>query len=572
MDLQVELLVQLVGIGYAKRDSLPFERRMKTNELHWPAISLSNPQLWDTENPHLYTARVTLYDERGQEIDQACQRFGVRTIEIGPDYGLKLNGKKLLLKGIANHHTLGALGAAAYPRAMEKRLTMLKDFGFNHVRTSHNPYSESFLDLCDSLGIVVLDELYDKWLQQYTGGRRDWMEQWPTQLPEWLKRDRSHPCVAAWSLGNELQTYATLPFGDWGVTPYKMMKEVLLRYDDTRKVTVAMHPRGRNLQTDSLPCDLAMVTDFQAYNYRYMYFPGDGQKFPWMTFYQSEANKSMMGPNFFSMDLDKVVGLAYWGAIDYLGESMGWPSKGFKDGSWDLSLQPKPMAYLLRSMFKPDEPVVHIGVIDKKAENTEWNGIIFSNDDMSDHWNRTAGQELSVKVYTNADRVELYENGKKIGEKENTPDPKTRNQLRFDNITYQPGYLEAVAYKDGKRVASHRIETAGEVKKLTLTADQQTWHADGKDLQHIRVMAVDSKGRRVPMAQQKLKFSVEGDARIVAVDNGNIISDELHVATERSLFNGSALVILRAGRTAGKVKLKVSDADGRNAQLTLNTY
>ncbi|MBM6993177.1 MAG: DUF4982 domain-containing protein [Prevotella sp.] len=571
VNLQVDLLDADGKTIYTEKKALPFERRMKTNELKWAPITLNNAHLWDIDDPYLYTARVTLYDNNGQPIDQATTKFGIRTFEVGPDFGLKLNGKKVLLKGIANHHTLGALGAAAYPRAMEKRLKLLKDFGFNHIRTSHNPYSESFLNLCDSLGFIVLDELYDKWLQQYTGGRTPWMEQWPYQLPEWVKRDRNHASIAIWSLGNELQTYATLPFGDWGVTPYRMLKSVLQRYDDTRKVTVAMHPRGRNLQTDSLPCDLAMITDIQAYNYRYMYFPGDRQKFPRMTFYQSEANLSMMGPNFFGMDLDKVIGLAYWGMIDYLGESMGWPRKGWTDGVFDISLQPKPMAYLVRSMFKPDEPVCHIGIIDSKADKTEWNGVIFSNDGMSDHWNRKAGTKLSLKVFTNADKVELIENGHKIAEQENTTDPKSRNQLRFDNVEYQPGYLEAVAYKNGRRVASHRIETTGDMKRLQLSADTEKWHADGQDLQHIRVTAVDSKGRRAFSAQQKLTFTVDGDARIVAVDNGNNTSNELHATNVRSLYNGSALVILRAGKKAGKVVLKVKDDAGHSAKLVLVT-
>jgi beta-galactosidase len=572
VNLQLDILDAEGKVVYTKRQAVPFNRRSRTNELKWETIKIDNAHLWDVESPYLYTACATLFDSNNEKIiDKTSTRFGVRTFEIGPDFGLKLNGKKVLLKGIANHHSLGALGAAAYPRAIEKRLKLLKDFGFNHIRSSHNPYSESFLQLCDSLGFIVVDELYDKWLQQYTGGRTPWMQQWPYQLPEWIKRDRNYACIAMWSLGNELQTYANLPFNDWGVTPYRMLKEVLLRYDNTRKVTVAMHPRGRNHQTDSLPCDLAMITDIQAYNYRYMYFPGDRQKFPWMTFYQSEANLSMMGPNFFAMDLEKVIGLAYWGMIDYLGESMGWPRKGWTDGVFDISLQPKPMAYLLRSMFKPEEPVCHIGIIDSKADVTEWNGIIFSNDGMSDHWNRRAGQKLSLKVFTNADKVELMVNGKKVAEQNNTTDPKSRNQLRFNNIEYQPGYIEAIAYKNGKRVTSHRIETTGKTKKLLLTADAQTWHADGQDLQHVRITAVDSKGRRVPSEQGKLTFEVEGDARIVAVDNGNNLSDELHVTNKRSLYNGSALVILRAGKTAGKVTLKVTDEKGKTTQLKLAT-
>ena len=569
--LRTTIADQQGNIVYDKTADMHFNRKMRTNELKWETIDIAEPKLWSCETPHLYTATVTILDDNGQETDRTSTRFGIRTIEIGPDFGLKVNGKKVLLKGIANHHTLGALGAAAYPRAMEKRIQMLRDFGFNHIRTSHNPYSTSFLDLCDQYGILVLDELYDKWLDQYTGGRRPWLEQWPTDLPEWIKRDRNHPSVIAWSLGNELQTYPNLPFGDWGVTPYRMMKPVLQRYDNTRKITVAMQPRGRSLETDSLPAPLVMETDIAAYNYRYMYFPGDGRRFPWMTFYQSEANTSMMGPNYFEMDLDKVMGLAYWGQIDYLGESRGWPAKGWNDGSFDISLQPKPIAYLLRSMFKPEEPVVHIGIVDTKADETEWNGIIFSNDGMSEHWNRTAGKKYNINVYTNAERIDLIVNGKTVAQQQNNTDPKKRNKLRFNDIEYQPGYIEAVAYNNGKRVASHRIETTGKATRLKLTADTTTWKADGQDLMHVRINAVDSKGRRTWSAQQKLNFTVEGDASIVAVDNGNLNSDESFTGTARSLYNGSALVILRAGQKPSNITLTVSGEGFKTQKIKLKS-
>lgn len=551
------------------REDLKFMRQSRTNELKPQPLKLAAPHLWSCEDPYLYTAEVTLYNKVGNVVDQVKERFGVRTVEIGPAFGLRLNGRKVLLKGIANHHSLGALGAAAYPKAMEKRLKLLKEFGFNHVRTSHNPYSTSFLDLCDELGILVVDELYDKWIDQYSGGRAPWTSLWSYDLPEWIKRDRNHPCIVFWSLGNELQTYSNLPFNDWGVTPYRMMKTVLNRYDDTRKVTVAMHPRGRNWTTDSLPCDLAMITDIQAYNYRYMYFPGDGRRFPNMVFYQSEANTSNMGPNFFGMDLNKVIGLAYWGQIDYLGESRGWPAKGWTDGAFDLSLQPKPIAWLLRSMFKPEEPVVHIGIVDSKAGDSYWNGIRFSNDGMSDHWNRKPGSRLTVNVYSNAEEVRLFVNGKEIGVQKNTSDPKSRNKFRFTDVAYQPGNIEAVACNHGKPVARHKIETTGDARKLTLNADPGTWKADGMDLKHIRVYAVDRQGRRAYNAQQELTFTVEGDARIVAVDNGDMTSDELHVGHQRKLFNGSALVILRSGRKAGKVKLRVKAPDFKEQTIML---
>ena len=573
-DSEMSLLVRIKDnentVIYEKAENVAFNRKSRSNEIKLPAIQVPVPHLWSCEDPYLYTAEVQLTDKNGQVRDVASSRFGIRTIEFSPDFGLRVNGKKVLLKGNANHHTLGALGAAAYPRAIEKRLRLLKDFGFNHIRTSHNPYSTSFLDLCDELGILVVDELYDKWLDQFAGGRKPWMQLWPYDLPEWIKRDRNHPSVIMWSLGNELQTYANLPFEDWGVTPYRMMKPVVQRYDPTRKITVAMHPRGRSLETDSIPAPLVFETDIAAYNYRYMYFDGDGRKYPWMIFYQSEANTSNMGPNFFEMNQDKVIGLAYWGQIDYLGESQGWPAKGWAQGAFDLSLQPKPIAYLLRSMFS-DEPVVHIGVIDDDKSDVVWNDVQVGTARMSENWNRKPDTKATINVYTNCDKVVLRLNGKVVAEKENTLNTKGRNKLRIDDIMYQPGTLEAIGYKDGKPVASHKIMTAGKIQRLNLEADNNNWLADGKDLQHIRVTAVDKKGNKVWSANQQLTFEVVGDAKIVGVDNGDITSEELTVGNTRRLFNGSALVILRAGKNAGKVQLIVSSPDLKTQIIKLTT-
>ncbi len=556
IDMNVKVMAPNGQVVYEGKSTR--QRNMPTRTLvnQVPEIEIQNPQLWDTETPNLYTVEATLLREDGTVADVASAQFGIRTIEMGPDYGLKLNGKKVLLKGYANHHTLGALGAANYPRAIEKRLQLMKQFGINHIRTSHNPYSREFIELCDKYGILVVDELYDKWTRQHTGGRVAFEQLWQYDVPEWVKRDRNSPSVVLWSLGNELQQDPNQPFNDFGVTMYKLMRTLLHRYDSTRLVTVAMHPRYRNWETDSLPCELAKITDIQAYNYRYMYFPGDGRRFPWMTFYQSEASISAMGPNFFEMDLDKVIGSAYWGAIDYLGESQGWPAKGWAQGVFDISLEPKPKAYFMRSFFVPDEPMVHIAVIDSKGDMM-WNGVQTGNDGMSDHWNRQPGKNVQLITYTNADEVELRLNGKSLGRKKNPKDdPKHRNQIRWDNITYADGTLLAIAYNNGKDVAHHQIQTSGKAVRLSALADNIEWKADGMDLMHVRLEAIDSKGRRVPMAQDELTFEIEGDAQIVAVTNGDINSDELNVQNHRRLWNGSAMVILRAGRNPSKVVLR----------------
>ena len=535
-------------------------------------VEIPQPMLWDTDHPNLYTAQCTLYNERGEAVDTYAERFGIRTVEITTDKGLLLNGKKVLLKGYANHHSLGALGAAAYPKAIEKRIKLMKEWGVNHIRTSHNPYSREFIELCDENGILVVDELYDKWTRQHTGGRAAFEALWQQDVPEWVKRDRNSPSVVMWSLGNELQQDPNQPYNDFGVTIYQLMKTLIQRYDTTRLVTVAMHPRYRNWETDSLPCDLAMVTDVQSYNYRYMYFPGDGRRFPWMKFYQSEASVAAMGQNYFEMDLDKVIGLAYWGAIDYLGESQGWPAKGWNQGVFDIALNPKPKAYYMKSFFKPEENVCHIAIIDRKGDQM-WNGVQTGNDGMSDHWNRVKGQNVSLIVYTNAEEVELLLNGKSLGKKQNdVKNAKMRNQIRWNNVPYEPGKLVAIARNNGEEVCRHSLETTGEAVALVALDDDYPvrWKADGMDLQHVKVVAVDKKGRTVQTTDQKVTFTVEGPADIVGVINGDINSDELTVGSKRRLYQGNCTLILRSQQKHGRVVVKAEAPGMKPAKLKLN--
>ncbi len=561
------------NIVYSKKNALAFNPKQKQKEYKLDSLSIHQPKLWTLEDPHLYTLTCYIIDSTDNVLDEITSRFGIRSIEYSPEFGFKLNGEKVLLKGIANHHTLGPLGAAAYPRAMEKRLKLLKEYGFNHVRTSHNPYSESFLDLCDELGILVVDELYDKWLTQYAGGRKDWKQQWQDDIPEWIKRDRNHPSIVMWSLGNELQLLWDIPYADWGVTPYKLQKTLLNRFDNTRPVTVAMHPRGRSEFTDSIPAPLALETDIAAYNYRYMYFPGDSKRYPWMIFYQSEANTSNMGPNFYDMDLDKVIGLAYWGMIDYLGESNGWPAKGWTQGVFNIDLSPKPNAFFLKSYFKPEEPLVHIAVVED-VPSTIWNDVKMGGQKLTENWNHESGKPLSLYTYTNADEVELLVNGKSLGRKRNNEnDSKVRNRIRWDEVIYSPGVVEALAYNDGisAPISQHKLFTTGKAVELRSSIDNTDWKADGIDLQHIRIEAIDKNKHTVKGAESQLIFSLEGPAEIIGVINGDMNSNESFTDVKRSLYNGEVTIILRSTPESGDVILTVSSPDFKTKKINLKT-
>lgn len=334
-----------------------------------------------------------------------------------------------------------------------------------------------------------------------------------------------------------------------------------------------MHPRGRDEKTDSLPAPLALETDIAAYNYRYMYFPVDSRNFPWMIFYQSEANTSNMGPNYFDMDLDKVVGLAYWGMIDYLGESAGWPAKGWQQGVFDISLEPKPNAYFLRSYFKEDEPLVHIAVYED-TEPYMWNDVMMGGKRLSHHWNYPKGSNLKLYTYTNADEVELKVNGRSLGRKRNDrTDSKQRNRILWEDVEYVPGKIEAIAYNDGDKfaVARHEVETSGKAVKLRADTDNADWKADGMDLQHIRVQGVDGKGRRDISSRNKLTFTVEGPAEIVGIINGDNTSDELFTGNSRSLYEGLATVILRSTHEPGKVVLKIASPGFKEEKMVMGT-
>ena len=489
----------------------PQKSKLQTVEVSLPIVTVDSPGLWSCETPILYTAEVSLVQD-GKVIDCVTETFGIRTLEFSPDFGFKLNGKKLFLKGISNHHDLGAVGVAAFDRAIERQFQLMKRFGYNHIRSSHNPYSESFLKLADKYGILVVDELIDKWSDNsYWGGRVPFTQLWYQMIPEWIKRDRNHPSVILWSLGNELQMreyLAGFPTGDWGVTTYRIFDVLVNRYDKTRKTTVAMFPAragaiGKNepeFNTKVYPPELATVTEVSSFNYRYLNYAQYLEKCPHMTVYQREATTNELAAPFFGMDHDKMVGLAYWGAIEYWGESNGWPKKGWNFSFFNHCLFFYPQAYLIKSAFC-EEPLVHIGVMDNGKEAFEWNDIMVGSLSLASHWNWATGSMQNLYTYTNADEVELLINGKSMGKRKNDRTEITRRKInKWENIPYgKGGNIIAVARNNGKEVARHRLETAGKATALKMVVENpEDWKADGMVLQYVMVYAVDIFGRVVP--------------------------------------------------------------------------
>lgn len=566
-------------VGQSKATA-PVKTKKRTEEILLPPVSVASPQRWSCETPHLYTAEITL-TANGRVADKVTEQFGVRTLEFSKDFGFKLNGKKVFLKGVANHHDLGAVGVAAYDRAIERYFKRLKEFGYNHVRTSHNPYSKSFLRLADKHGLLITDELFDKWSRQHTGGRAPFAELWCAAVTEWVKRDRNHPSVILWSLGNELQIaedWAGFPTGDWGVTGYKILDVLLKRYDPTRLTTVAMFPARANAMTKEdpdfnvkiLPPELAVITDIASFNYRYFNYRDYQKHAPGMIIYQSEATSNELLSPYFGMDRDRMVGLAYWGAVEYWGESSGYPRKGWTYSFFNHALEPFPQAYLIKSAFS-DEPLVRIGVADDKSETKEWNDVIVGKIPISSHWNRQKGKSYDVYTYTNAGEVELLVNGKSVGVKKNdTTDIAKRNIILWEKTPYSAGTITAIARSAGKEVARHTLEAAGKAVALRLEVENPDgWRSDGLDLLYVKAYAVDKKGRTVPTASGEVTFEVAGAARLIAVDNGDHSSDELFAGNTRTLHSGFAMAILRSSKTPGKVTLKATSPGLKSAEVAV---
>lgn len=558
-------------VGHTE-SGITFPTKLTCVEVRMPEISLVNPRLWSPDTPNLYTADVEIWAD-GILVDKKSDHFGVRWMEFSKDFGFKLNGKKLYLKGMANHHDLGALGAASFDTGIERVFQQAKDFGFNTIRCSHNPYSERFTEIADRMGILIVDEFIDKWSDdEYWGGRVPFTNIWYKLIPEWIKRDRNSPSVIMWSLGNELQMSEKLsgfPTADWGVTTYKIFDVLVKRYDNTRKTTVAQFPsragaitrHDKEFKTYLVAPELACATDIASFNYQWEAYQGYLEHNPDLIIFQSEATARTLLSPYYGMDRDKMVGYAYWGAVDYWGESGEWPRKGWSYGFFDHTLRPTPQAYLIKSAFI-DEPLVRIAVADGNDEEMEWNDEIIGKKTYTSTWNFEKGSLQQIATFTNAEEVELIVNGKSLGKKKNdSTDNDTHHIVVWRNVPYgNGGSIKAVAYNGGKAVATHLVETAGKAVALKMEVETpDSWDADGMDLQYIKVYAVDRKGRVVPGYEEPVSVDVSGAASLYALDNGDHFTNDLfNGVTVKKMKGGYMQIIVRSAKEAGDVVVKAT--------------
>lgn len=584
---------------------MPKYTKQSTTEVKLPLIALSQPNLWSPDTPYLYKADV-IVEADGMVVDSLREEFGVRWMEFSPEFGFKLNGKKIFLQGNSGHHDMGALGAAAFDSGIERMMRQLKSFGFNTIRCSHNPYSDSFARIADRVGILIVDELIDKWSDKdYWGGRQPFTHIWPELITEWVKRDRNRPSIILWSIGNELQIrndWAGLPgMNDWGVTTYRVFDQVVKRWDDTRKTTVAMFParagaisrKDKGFNDYLMPPELACATEVASFNYQSDKYAAYVKYAPHLIIFQSEAETSTMLAPFYNMNRETMVGMAYWGAIEYWGESNAWPKKGWNYSFFNHTLRPYPQAYLVKSAFIPHEPLVRIGVIDAKGgESVSWNDVIVGRPSILDHWNFPDGSKQNVVTYTNAHSVELFVNGKSLGIKRNTggltpqavdadesalikgkdgaeafflsstttQDNSNRHVILWNDVPYASGEITAIARDElNREVSRHSIKTAGKATRLTIEPETTEWTADGMSLLYLDVTATDRKSLIDPTCADSLTVSVEGAATLLALDNGDHHTPDLFYGIDRKpLKEGRMQIVLRSKREAGPVKVTVS--------------
>ncbi len=567
-------LLDPYGVQVAQAKTVVGQDKLLRPEIKLPLMAVENPRLWSCDAPHLYTAEVTLTGD-GELLDNVTETFGIRSLEFSPEFGFKLNGEKLFLKGSAGHiQDNGALGTAAFEAAAEQKMITLKKFGFNHIRCAHNPYSEAFYELADKYGIIIVDEFGDKWGDEaYWGGREPFSHIWFDIMPEWIKRSRNHPSIIMWSLGNELQMQENLcgfPTSDWGVTTYRIFDLYVKRFDATRPTTVGIFPsRAGAIQlhepefnTHVVAPELAVASEVASFNYRYEDYGKYAQHDPDLIIYQSEATMNELAAPYYGMDRDKTVGIAYWGCVEYWGETWDWPKKGWNHSIFNHAMDPYPQAWAIKGAFLEDEPMVQIGVFENKEQYEFWDNVV-GHLDVSENWNREKGSVANLYTYTNADEVELFLNGRSLGVRKNPREDLARvNVISWPDVAYEPGRLLAVARTDGREVARHAVETAGRPVAFELVVENPSgWEADGMDLVYVKVYAVDKKGRRVHDAGNNVSFELEGDARIIAVDDADHFTDTLFGGNSRKMHKGFAMAILRAGHTAGEVKVTVT-ADG----------
>ena len=540
-------------------------------------IKIPKPKLWSLEKPIIYKVKSKVF-VNGSIADSYDTPFGIRTFEFTADKGFFLNGKHVAIQGVCDHHDLGSLGAAVNKRAIERQLEILKSMGRNAIRTSHNPPDPELLDLCDHVGFVVMDEAFDEWIQNKTmNGYGKYFNEWSERdLKDMILRDRNHPSIILWSIGNEIPEQGSPDAYEMS----KRLTDFCHTEDPTRPVTSACNTLDAAVKSGFVkPLDVIGI-NYQLPVYQKFHGKaklvasetasaistrgeynlvqdGDSLKIEKQLNYQC-TSYDIIAPGWGNTaestlkavkDAPWIAGEFVWTGFDYIGEPtpFPWPSASSYFGIVDLCGFPKDRYYLYQSQWT-NKPMVHI--------LPHWN------------WKGFEGQEIPVWCNSNCESVELFLNGKSLGEKKFS---ETKDLHLVWNVPYTPGTLKAVAKNNGKIICTDEIQTAGDPAKIILTPDRTEISADGVDLSYVTVEIVDKEGRVCPKADNLVKFQISGEGFIAGVGNGNPISHEYFKASERKAFHGLAQVIMQSTEKSGEINITATSNGLKESEITIKT-
>ena len=550
-------------------------------------MKISRPELWSPDSPSLYTLK-SIVKSGEAVVDETETPFGIRTATFDAAKGFFLNGKDLKIKGVCLHHDAGPIGAAVPDKVLERRLLTLKEIGVNAIRTSHNPPDPALLDFCDRLGFLVMDEAFDeftpmknKWVTGRNNGvpshfgYGEMFEQWSvTDLQDMVRRDRNHPSIILWSIGNEVD-YANDPFSDpvLGadyrpqnppaenmVTLAKPLIAAVKSLDRTRPVTAAM---ANVAMSDAV--GLAALLDADGYNYQEPRYAADHRKYPQRILYGSE-NSTQYAAWLAVKTNAFISGQFLWTGADYLGEANAWPNRASGAGLLDLCSFKKPLAWFRQSLWS-DKPMVYLcasgsfgGGFGGGGGRRGFGG--------AESWNWQSNTTVSVQCYANCPEVELSLNGKVIGVKKLSE--AVNGVLRWQ-VPFEPGTLKAVGRANGQDVCGYVMKTAGSPSRIELLPDATQLRADGKDVSHVEFRVVDENGVRVPDAIPEVSFEMTGPASLLGIGNGDVNNIEDCKTNMHRAFQGHGLAILQVTTTPGSITLKATTPGLESASVTLQS-
>ena len=556
--------------------------RLKPNEekVVSKSFKVFNAKLWSPESPALHQAELTIR-ENNRQADAVTQTFGIRKVEYSAEKGLLLNGKPIELNGGCLHHDNGPLGAASYDRAEERKVELMKAAGFNAARTAHNPPSPAFLDACDRLGMLVIDESFDGWRDSKTPHDYSTLfdKWWARDVDAMVLRDRNHPSIICWSIGNEVIERKKL---EVVTTAQKLADRVRLN-DPTRPVTSALAAWDSDWEIYD---PLAAVHDIVGYNYMIHKAESDHARVPQRVMWQTESYPREAFNNWAKVaDHPYVIGDFVWTSIDYLGESgIGryyykgetegehyhrdhYPWHGAYCGDIDLTGWRKPISHY-RNLLHTGNEKLYMAV---REPNGYWGEIKETQWSVwptweSWNWPGHEGKTIEVEIYSRYPRIRLYLDNELVAER-----PTTRKEefKAIIPIPYQPGTLKVVGVENGQEMEATTLSTAGESEQIRLTADRTVLQSTGQDLCYVTVELTDSEGRRCPNAENELTFSLKGAGEIIAVDNALLKDPTPYTSLTRKAWKGRAMVIIKANKKAGNITLQATSPGLGSSTITI---